>query len=239
MSAITFDSSPLAIRHAIAASFDLSGFSSFCRRPDAHAYLTRFLAALFKDFDNTFEDGFRDFFRNTSGLIQVRRPDFAKYTGDGALFLWVEDAGEDFTPEFCTSVVRALRHFQSQVTINADKWEKEWRTTGLPRAARIGIASGPVQPLAAPNIDIVPTPIDYAGYCINLAVRLQDHCPEVGFIVHKPVEPQIEGLILMEALGMKGTLDEPVYLFTDDFKRLKSREPEKTTIKFRSPSHLS
>ena len=190
---------------------------------------------MFKDFDNVFKDGFRDFFKNTSSMIQVRRPDFAKYTGDGALFLWVEDAGEDFSHDFCTAVVLALRHFQSQLPTHVDSWEKEWRTTGLPHAARIGISCGPVQPLTTPNYDIIPTPIDYAGYCINLAVRLQDHCPDLGFIIHKPVGPQLEGLVLLDALGMKGTLDEPVYVFADDFKRLRSRKPDEASAKFRTP----
>ena len=62
--------------------------------------------------------------------------------------------------------------------------------------------------------------VDYAGYPVNLAVRLQDQCPQVGFLIHQPVQPQLEGLRAMKAVGMKGVLDELVYAFADDYQRL-------------------
>src|SRR5205823_2067438 len=45
---------------------------------------------------------------------------------------------------------------------------------------------------------------------------LQNHCPEVGFLIHELVLPKIEGLIKLIAYGMKGTKDEPVLLFADE-----------------------
>jgi hypothetical protein len=77
----------------------------------------------------------------------------------------------------------------------------------------------------APEFD---SPVDYAGYCINLAVRLQDHCPEIGFIVHEPVLPKLDGLIKWVAHGMKGIRSEPVLVFATDFppmsvEKLKSK----------------
>jgi class 3 adenylate cyclase len=233
MNSIRFSPEPENIRHAIAASFDMSGFSPFCRRPNAHAYLTRYLAHLFEAFDTAFQDSWRDCFKDTSHLIQVPRPDFAKYTGDGALLLWVRDGGEEFSNEFCTSVVAALRHFQQQLPEKIAGWERQWRTDNLPKIARFGIAIGPVQPLSAPYVTILDHEIiDYAGYCINLAVRLQDHCPAVGFIVHAPVAPELEGLISLQALKMKGSLDEPVYVFKDDFDRACSAAPKLVHTKF-------
>ncbi len=217
---ISFCNNGPATRHAIAASFDLSGFSTFCQRHDAQAYVTRFLSALFKEFDLIFKDGIRDFFRDTSKMVQVPRPDFIKFTGDGALMLWLRDNGEDFPAEFCTSAVLALREFQQKVPEFANRCEREWRTTGLPRTVRVGIATGRVQPLIGPDDAVSPDVIDYAGYCINLAVRLQDHCPDVGFIVHQPLAPEIDGLLSMKAIGMKGTLVEPVLIYLKDYQRL-------------------
>jgi class 3 adenylate cyclase len=219
MDRISFAPKPAPTLHAVAASFDMSGFSAFCRRPDSHAYLSRYLAGLFDAFDNAFHDRWRDFFKDTSGFIQVPRPDFLKYTGDGALMLWLRSSGDQFSTGLCTSIVAALRHFQQQLPEKVVQWERQWRTTDLPSRARFGIATGPVQPLTGDNDTFFEDPADYAGYCINLAVRLQDHCPELGFIVHGPLHPQLDGLIQLKALKMKGSLDEPVYVFSEDFTR--------------------
>jgi class 3 adenylate cyclase len=232
MDRIHFSPKAEPILHAVAASFDMSGFSAFCRRPDAHAYLTRYLAHLFEAFDHAFEDYWRDFFKNTSGLIQVPRPDFLKYTGDGAILLWVRAAGDEFSNHLCTSLVAALRHFQQQLPEKVAAWERQWRMSGLPSRARFGIATGPVQPLAGDKGTFFEDPADYAGYCINLAVRLQDHCPELGFIVHGPLNPELDGLVQAKALKMKGSLDEPVFVFAEDFKRASDLIPREIKAKF-------
>jgi class 3 adenylate cyclase len=232
MSTIAFLPDAPNVQHAIAASFDLSGFSLFCRRPDAHAYLNRFLSALFKDFDNSFKDGFRDFFKDTSKLIQVPRPDMAKYTGDGALLIWARNTGADFSADFCTNVVAALRLFQQSLPAKVAQWEREWRATDLPKAARFGIATGPVHPLTQGVTTFNAVAVDYAGYCINLAVRLQDHCPAVSFIIHQPLRPQIPGLIPLKALKMKGSLDEPVFVFAEDFDRFRANHRREARLKF-------
>jgi hypothetical protein len=65
-----------------------------------------------------------------------------------------------------------------------------------------------------------------------IKVLLQDHCPAVGFIVHQPVEPQLEGLLPLTALGMKGSLDEPVYTFAADFESFRIKDPGAAALKF-------
>lgn len=220
------------MRHAVAASFDISGFSSFCRQPNAHAYLNRYLAALFDFFDASFEDGWRDFWEGGKNRTQVQRPDFIKYTGDGALMLWLRDSGEEFTSEFCTALVGAFRHFQLELPKNVAAWESHWRVPSLPKRARLGIALGPVNSLTSSNGSLFDETTDYAGYCINLAVRLQDHCPDVGFIVHQPVQPKLPKLLELDAKRMKGATDEPVYVFSDDFERFGTAYPKEAAAKF-------
>jgi class 3 adenylate cyclase len=235
MSRIHFSPEKTPIKHAVAASFDMCGFSKFCLGPTAHAYLNRYVASLFQLFDNAFQDWWRDLLKDTTALIQVPRPDFSKYTGDGALLLWHTDEGEHLTNQFCTSVVAALRHFQQQLPAQITQWEREWHTHSLPKAARFGIAIGPVHPLTAPSSATLfhtNEAIDFAGYPINLAVRLQDHCPEVGFIVHGPLHPSLDGLLEMRALKMKGSLDEPVYVFKEDYDRACAGMPRETKSRF-------
>jgi hypothetical protein len=81
--------------------------------------------------------------------------------------------------------------------------------------------------------------VDYAGYCINLAVRLQDHCPAVGFIIHQPVNPKIDGLLAKEAVKMKGSMDEPVYIFEEDYKRLSPMDGLIAHLKLTPPAQAS
>src|SRR5258706_2317235 len=200
MNRIDFLPDPQPIRYAVAASFDMSGFSQFCRRPDTHAHLARYLAQLFGGLDLAFKNFLRDLFQESSGRVQVPRPNFMKYTGDGAILLWIKNTGEDFSTELCTSIVASLRHFQQQLPAQVTEWERQWRTTSLPRKARFGISTGPVHPLAKQGTTLAPEIVDYAGYCINLAVRLQDHFPEIVFIIHGPLHPGLEGLVKATAL---------------------------------------
>ena len=228
MNRIEFLPDSTQVRYAIAASFDMSGFSRFCLHPNAHGYLNRYLSHLFGLFDNAFKDLGRDLWKDTSKLVQVPRPDSNKYTGDGALLLWVRDNNDDFTNELCTSVVKALRDFQMQLPIKIAEWERQWRVNDLPKSARFGIALGPVHPLEKADFLGLREVVDHAGYCINLAVRLQDHCPEVGFIVQSLLHPQLDGLRQLKALNMKGSADEAVYVFDEDLLRALKVVPHDT-----------
>jgi len=58
-------------------------------------------------------------------------------------------------------------------------------------------------------------------------VRLQNHCPEIGFLVHGPVHPNLPGLKKLKAVKMKGTQDEPVFAFESDLEQLPSNFYEK------------
>ena len=122
---------------------------------------------------------------------------------------------------YCTAIVSAMRRFQKRLAEIVPRLEIEWQIDRLPHPARFGIAAGLVYPLKpnsfAPEL---ADPIDYAGYCINLAVRLQDHCPEVGFIIHELVFPKLEGLVKYIAHGMKGDRSVPVLIFASDFPAL-------------------
>jgi class 3 adenylate cyclase len=235
MNRITFSPEPQPTRYAIVASFDMSGFTKFCSRSDTHLQISRYLARLFQAFDASFEDFWRDLLKLRSGLVQVPRPDHMKFTGDGALALWVREKAADFSSSFCTSLVAALRHFQQQLPKKVAAWETEWRSTDLPSHARFGITTGPVHPLAAEaSTTFYDEPVDYAGYHINLAVRLQDHCPDIGFITHAPVDPKLQGLVKLRAVGMKGTFDEPVYVFDQDLHRASKKAPAQIQAKFAS-----
>lgn len=154
-----------------------------------------------------------------------------KYMGDGGLALWRASAPEDFDEIFCTALVAAMRQFQKRFAEVAPEWEKKLKVQKLPKRVRVGIASGMVYPLREPTPVLLPgDTVDYVGYCMNLAVRLQNHCPEVGFLVHGTLHPAVAGLVPLEALGMKGTKEEPVFAFQSDLDGL---QDEDLQVKFR------
>jgi class 3 adenylate cyclase len=220
MPRIEFKDKKSESKEAIVVSFDLSGFSDFCNRPDACIALPRFLSNLFEE-QNRFLMGAVEWFfapgRSEAGRLAA--PNFIKYTGDGAIMIWLADDKAEFTEQFCTDLVLAMRALQSRIATIVPEWEKKWRVHGLPQNARFGIAIGTLYPLCKPD-SIFDEAVDYVGYCINLAVRLQDHCREVGFLVHETLHPKIPGLVRLRATGMKGAQIEPVLAYETDFKKL-------------------
>ena len=222
MPTIQFDTGSSEGKRAIVVSFDLSGFSVFCNHPEAHAILPKFIAGIFTELNSVFIGSLQEFIEGIkpeTGLVPA--PQFIKYTGDGALMIWLAPEDTHERQQYCTAIVSAMRRFRKQLTDAIPKWEILWQINHLPQPARFGIAAGLVYPLREPGLGFHDGEIqDYAGYCINLAVRLQDHCPEIGFLIHELVFPNLKGLVKFIASGMKGTQPEPVLIFAEDIPSL-------------------
>src|ERR1700722_2203099 len=220
MPKVEFDAEKSEAKHAIVVSFDLSGFSAFCNHPDTHASIPKFVSNLFSELNRFLMGTFQGLWaseRSQNGKLKA--PDFIKYTGDGALMIWLANNEREFSERFRTDLVIAMHALQSRIAAVVPEWEKQWLITNLPKHARFGISKGLVYALRPPSDTFIPNdPCDYVGYCINLAVRLQDHCREVGFLVHETVHPKIPGLVFLKAKGMKGAQVEPVLAFEADLK---------------------
>src|ERR1017187_9112806 len=218
MAYIQFSSRHSTGESAVVVSFDLCGFSDFCNQADAYAVLPKFVAALFDEVDKFFlgwldADVLAMDFEND----KLSPPDFIKYTGDGALMIWLLPENAQRRQAYCTAIVKVMHKLQKRFFEVIPQWEIEWQVHRLPSRARFGIAKGLVYPLRRKSSTIIDGEIiDYAGYCINLAVRLQNHCPEIGFIIHELVFPKLEGLFKYIAHGMKGARQEPVLVFVSD-----------------------
>ena len=222
MATIQFGTGSSNGKRAVVVSFDLCGFSTFCKHPEAHAILPKFISGVFEELDAVLIGAVQQFVEGLDpqkGLAPA--PSFVKYTGDGAILIWFPPENTESRHIYCTAIVAAMRRFRQRLAKIIPKWEIEWQIDHLPQPARFGIAAGLVYPLRGPDFAFQEGEvIDYAGYCINLAVRLQDHCPEVGFIIHELVFPKLEGLMKYIAHGMKGALSEPVLMFAADFPAL-------------------
>ncbi len=146
---------------AIAAAFDLSGFTNFCSQVDPHLavpeYLSRFLGWLFDEIKKehlvtSYEEGKE---------LYCDLPFLAKFLGDGVLFLWdVRDMGETEI----RNVVISLKNICASYV--GEFYPKIRRAVvAPPNILRCGIARG--------KVFSVGNGQDYVGPCINIASRLQ------------------------------------------------------------------
>ena len=152
---------PSGQRDAIAAVFDLSGFTNFCRQVDPHlsvpTYLSEFLNWLFRGIrDELVDRSFRQ-----GKLLFTELPFFAKFLGDGVLFLW--DTSNMDVGKMCNTVV-LLRN----VCLAYSKEfvpEMRKRISEIPPSLKCGVARGIVCSVGNGE--------DFIGPCINIASRLQ------------------------------------------------------------------
>lgn len=147
--------------NALAAIFDLEGFTGFCTQTDPHLavpdFLEVFLCWLFKKIKETcireeLPEGYK---------IYLEPPFLSKFLGDGLLFLWKTDKKtEREINNIVTSCLRVSMHYKNQFLPSIkSKFSNE------PKALRCGIARGIVYSVGNGE--------DYVGSCINLASRLQ------------------------------------------------------------------
>lgn len=234
MPQLEFTGHEATVHKAIVVSFDLGSFSEFCNQPEASIAAPRLIKRVFDFLNQHFyasESG--GFFPASPKPGKLPTPSFIKFTGDGALMLWDRSTQEDFSQEFCNLTVETMRRFQHKLAIELPSCEKEWRVHKLPKRARMGISTGTVYALRPPHsFTSITKPSDFVGYCINLAVRLQDHCPELGFLVHGNLHPDLPGMVSYKAVNMKGSQSEPVAMFSEDAARISKSE---FGAKFRPP----
>jgi hypothetical protein len=146
---------------AVAAVFDLAGFTNFCKQIEPHLsvpyYLDAFLTWLMKELrEETLrlekEDGMR---------LWCPLPFFVKFLGDGLLVLWNSHEMSD----------TARRNVIVSMKTICSKYESNFlptlqtRIVEPPPQLRCGVARGTVFSVGEGE--------DYVGSCINMAARIQ------------------------------------------------------------------
>ena len=202
---------------AVAAVFDLCGFTTFCSQVDPHLavpeYLSRFLNWLFTEIKKAFlKESYEEGIVLWSSL-----PFLAKFTGDGALFLW--DTANMGGAEIC-NIVTSLWEI-------CDSYVKEFYPTirkavvQPPKILRCGISRGAV--FSVGNGE------DYVGPCINIAARLQKlssltFCfSRRGFDIEKHMPEETAGKYLLKCVPLRGIgEDELVWIRKDEFDDLEA-----------------
>jgi len=166
-------------KNAVALLYDLEGFSQFFNQPDVQDYVPVFLNHISAAMGVCLFGG-TEYWTDNMTLrpleVQVAHE---KFTGDGALYILLPEAGEsDFPsstlPNLCNRLWNLKQHFGNVVK----RCLEDVPVVQVPRSIRFGLSRGSVFELRKPGT----TATEYIGFCINLASRLQKYCRELGFI---------------------------------------------------------
>ncbi len=210
---------PSAQVEALAAVFDLCGFTSFCSQVDPHLavpeYLSRFLDWLLAEIKKgSVKENLEE-----EKILWASLPFLAKFLGDGVLFLW--DTKNMGGAEIC-NVVTSLWEI-------CGNYVREFYPTirkvvsQPPKVLRCGVSRGLV--FSVGNGE------DYVGPCINIAARLQKlssltFCfSRRGFDVEKHMPEETAAKYVLKSAPLRGIgEDELVWVRKEEFDGLQDEE---------------
>lgn len=146
---------------ALAANFDLEGFTAFCNQMDSQLvipeYLDQMLEWLFFRISRTFVKEQKD----DMVVLWGKFPFFAKFLGDGILFLWdTQGLGQASLGNIIVNLHKTCAAYTSEFLPKISK-----NFTKVPSRLRCGIARGEVIAIGGGR--------DFVGSCINMSSRLQ------------------------------------------------------------------
>jgi class 3 adenylate cyclase len=150
-----------AATDAIAAVFDLSGFTSFCKQIEPHlsvpVFLNLFLDWLMNQIRS--EMVYKEY--DAGVLLLGPLPFFVKFMGDGLLVLWDVSRPDENARRniIVTGREICLRYTRDFCPLIANK------VTEAPSILRCGLARGTIYSVGNGN--------DFVGSCINMAARIQ------------------------------------------------------------------
>jgi class 3 adenylate cyclase len=211
--------SPSVQVEALAAMFDLSGFTNFCSQVDPHLavpeYLSRFLDWLFAEIKKGFVKE-RD---EEETILWASLPFLAKFLGDGVLFLW--DTRNMGGAEIC-NVVTSLWEICGNYVRGFYPLIKK-AVVQPPKVLRCGVSRGMV--FSVGNGE------DYVGPCINIAARLQKlssltFClSRRGFDIEKHMPEETAAKYVLKSVSLRGIGEnELVWVRKEEFDNLESEE---------------
>ncbi len=202
---------------AIAAVFDLSGFTTFCNQVDAYLAIPSFLNNFFEWLFGSIVYGLTDEEGNRT-YFWADLPILVKFTGDGILVVWNSHKMKE--DQICRlaatlyNICNAYRQdFYPQINSIVNK---------PPTVLRCGLARGKVFSVGNGN--------DYIGHCINTASRLSGLTPLTicfphrGFAVQEYMPPEYARLFVLKNVAIRGVgEDERIWVVKEEFDNLSER----------------
>jgi len=206
---------------AIAAFYDLEGFTSFSNQVDSHLvipeFLQRFIDWLFASLAEKFKKSQTDKAITIWGSL----PFFTKFLGDGILFLW--DTAYSSTNTDITNIIQILDEITNEYQTNFLPEIKK-HVSKPPLKLRCGVARGQIISIGDDR--------DYVGSCINIAARLQKLSQLTFAISRRGLDlSQVSGAnsywqeFILKKVELRGIGDEElVYVKRREFRRLPTGE---------------
>lgn len=204
---------------AIAAVFDLSGFTKFCNQVDPHlavpAFLSQFLAWLFdKVKTGLITNSYTD-----HKALWADLPFLTKFLGDGVLFLWsTRGLPESRICDIVSTLYDICYAYRHQFCLRVRQ-----EIANPPDTLRCGVARG--------RVFSVGNGRDYIGHCINLASRLQKlslltFCfARRGFDVRNQMRGHLREKVIEKRVNIRGILESDlVWVLQEEFDSLPDRE---------------
>jgi class 3 adenylate cyclase len=212
-------SAPCKEIEAMAAIFDLSGFTKFCNQVDSYLAIPHFLKGFLEWFFDNIRKGLTETRKGGQTYLWAELPVMVKFLGDGLLLLWNARAMTD--SQVCRiaailyDVCYAYRHgFYPEMCLTVNK---------PPPVLRCGVARG--------KVFSVGNGKDYVGHCINSASRLShlgslSFCfPHHGFQVREHMPVEYARLFTPKYVTIRGVgEDELVWVVEEEFARLRERD---------------
>ena len=210
---------------AIAAIFDLVGFTRFCTQVDPQLAVPKFLSQFLDWLFDKIKTGLTAKNYGDKRELWAELPILAKFLGDGVLFLWnTKGMSENLICNMVTTLYGICyaykRQFYPKISMAVDK---------PPAALKCGMARG--------RVFSVGNGKDYVGHCINTASRLQGlglitFCfPHRGFNIREHMPEQYREKFTAKSITIRGIGEnEVVWLLKEEYNKL----PEKARGMFRN-----
>lgn len=216
---------PSQEREAMAAFFDLTGFTAFCNQVDAYLAIPRFLSGFLEWFFTEIRQRVTQSVQGDATMVWAELPTKVKFLGDGLLNIWntqrMTDENICRLVISCYEICRAYR--REFYPAMANKVNKP------PVSLRCGMARGKVFTVGNGN--------DYVGHCINNASRLSHlHSltfafPHRGFPVREVLSEEYLRLFVPKYVPVRGVGEsEIVWVVRKEFEEL----PEQYKVNFRN-----
>lgn len=146
---------------ALVAIFDLEGFTSFCDQSDPLLVVPDYLDQMLKWLFTRVSENFRKEATTDEVILWGKFPFFAKFLGDGILFLWdTSGLGPASLGNIIINLYKTCVAYQKDFFPTASK-----QFSKVPAKLRCGIARGQIIAIGGGK--------DFVGPCINEASRLQ------------------------------------------------------------------
>jgi len=147
---------------ALAVFLDLEGFTDFGNQVDFHLVIPEFMKAYFAWLFSSISEMFKEGESEDRIRIWGSLPFYAKFLGDGLLFLWDTEfsGGESGILNIVQNIFMLTDSYKTKLLPNLKK-----NVSKPPSRVRCGIARGQIMTVGDGN--------DFVGSCLNIASRLQ------------------------------------------------------------------